>query len=97
MITKLTKKQSDLIPVVRQEWLDRVFKNKKQIDQEEVKNLIYWLYDFAQAKNKRPKIIFVDSPLGCQYAANMLLNPQQVESQVESQVRSQVRSQVCKD
>jgi len=92
LITKLTKEQLELIPVVRQEWFDRIFKNRIEIDRQEVTELIRWLYAFAGIKNKRPFVIFLDSPLACQYAANMINN--QVRNQVRDQVRDQVWDQV---
>ncbi|MHB1275789.1 MAG: DUF6745 domain-containing protein [Candidatus Humimicrobiaceae bacterium] len=96
MITELNKKQLALIPVVRQEWLDKIFKNRKEINRQEVIELIHWLCGFAGAKNKRPFVIFVDSPLACQYAANMVKHQvwDQVRGQVSDQVWDQVRGQV---
>ena len=95
MLTKLNKKQIKLMDEVRDEWLDRIFSCKLRINRKQATKYINWLYDISGLQ--KPLIIFLDSPLGIQYGANMIGGSQvrsQVGSQVESQVYSQVGSQV---
>ena len=99
MLNKLNSKQIKLMDEVRDEWLDRLFSCKVKTDRKQATKYINWLYKFCGLE--KPLIIFLDSPLGAQYGANMI-GGSQVESQVWSQVfekvkdqvRSQVRSQV---
>jgi hypothetical protein len=94
MITKLTVQQEKLIPVHRQEWLDKFFKRSTPIDKVAATEGINWLYQLAGLEN--PMIIFVDSPIACQQAANLLksISSEQVWTQVLTQVMPQVRTQV---
>lgn len=69
MLKKLTPEQKALIPVVRDEWTNRL-DSCPQINREKTEAGIKWLYRFC--KLKEPTIIFVSSPLGAQYAANVL-------------------------
>src|SRR3990167_2733846 len=93
MITKLTRNQEKLLGQVRQEWLDLFFK-PKPFSEIKAKEAVEWLYFFCGLE--KPKVLFFDSPLGCQFAANVLkYGLKQVDSQLYSQVDSQVYSQVC--
>ena len=67
----LTKEQEDLIPIIRQKWLDE-FYNNQEIDKQKAIEQITWLYEFC-GKNK-PTIFFMDSPLGSQIIANIGAN-----------------------
>jgi hypothetical protein len=96
-LEKLTKEHEDLIPVIRQQWLDKLFKCDTIIDRPKATELIHWLYEFS--KLEKPVVIFVDSPLACQYAVHFLkaiLNnsTDQVRDQVGDQVWAQVGDQV---
>ena len=87
-IEKLTPEQEQLMYEVRDEWLDRMFKPKR-INRESAMKSIHWLYELANYK--KPVVVFLDSPMACQIAANMLkdIKGSQVGSQVWSQVWSQ--------
>ena len=67
----LTKEQEDLIPIIRQKWLDE-FYNNQEIDKQKAIEQITWLYEFCG--KKKPTIFFMDSPLGSQIIANIWAN-----------------------
>lgn len=90
MLGRLTTEQEALIPVVRQEWLDRAFKNP-QLDPVRARASIEWIYE--KAKLKKPAVLFVSSPLASQIVAN-LFKGDQVGDQVGAQVWAQVWDQV---
>ena len=108
MLKKLTNLQEKHMAVIRQQWVDYIMSCKNSIEHDRAKNGIEWLYQYCGLD--KPIIIFLDSPLACQYAMPYISaisnifpslatnsNTQvesQVGSQVESQVWSQVRSQV---
>ena len=87
---------------IKQFWLDYIFSCKNSLNREQAKIEIDWLYKLAGCD--QPIVIYVDSPLGCQYAVAYLkefaklyphiFKKSQVRSQVGSQVWSQVESQV---
>jgi len=89
----LNKSELDLLPVIREEWINRLL-NPVKIDRDKSKKWIEWLYDFCGLK--KPHVLFLDSPMAAQYACNLIpkLDLAQVWSQVDTQVRSQVRDQV---
>jgi hypothetical protein len=73
-LEKLTKKQEELIPIVRQEWLDLFYKNKGEINKELCKKQIGWLYkEFLNLPH--PFVWFCDSPLMTQMIINLLNIP----------------------
>jgi hypothetical protein len=90
----LDKKQIKIMEQTRQEWLDRFFSGKLRTDRKQATESIKWLYKFS--KLKEPRIIFLSSPLGIQFGANMLkgVAGAQVGAQVRAQVRDQVWAQV---
>ena len=97
MITKLTKEQKDLIPKVRDEWINRALKSNGSLNQKASKELIYFMYELAELPD--PITIFVDSPLAAQIAAQYLkliscAARHQVRDQVGAQVKDQVWDQV---
>jgi hypothetical protein len=67
-LEKLTEEQENLIPVIRQQWLDKLFKCDTRIDRPKATELIHWLYEFS--KLDKPLVVFVDSPLACQYGVH---------------------------
>ena len=80
---------------VREEWIDFALINNEPLDIPKAKEGIKWLYGLA--KLPEPTYIVMDSPLGCQMAANILKGKQvweQVRAQVRAQVGAQVRAQV---
>jgi len=88
-LEKLAPEQEALMLQIREEWLDLVFKNSL-LDKQKAIDGVKFLYSLA--KLPEPLIIIVDSPLGCQYAANILGD--QVGAQVGDQVGAQVWDQV---
>jgi len=95
MIEKLTGEQIQLMEVVRNEWLDLLFKPSATPDHNKIKSGVKWLYKFSELKE--PKVIIVESPLAAQLTINMLAKGQvgdQVRDQVWNQVGDQVRGQV---
>ena len=94
MLEKLTPEQEAQLAVIKNKWLNKVFNYELYHSNtfESIKDKMIELYEFCGLE--KPIVILVDSPLGCQIAANIFKNPSQVESQVWSQVESQVRSQV---
>ena len=89
MLEKLNQEQEILMHATRDKYLKKFFSLPK-LNIKKAEEWIKWLYRFCNLKE--PQVIFVDSPLACQYAVNMLGN--QVGSQVWSQVRNQVWNQV---
>ena len=89
MLEKLNQEQEILMHATRDKYLKKFFSLPK-LNIKKAEEWIKWLYRFCNLKE--PQVIFVDSPLACQYAVNMLGN--QVGSQVWSQVMNQVGSQV---
>ncbi len=103
-LEKLNEAQEKHMEKVKAFWLDYIFSCKNQVNRESASIGIEWLYNLAGFE--RPIMIFLDSPMACQYAVAYLkalvetLPPSggrfldQVWSQVGSQVGSQVWSQV---
>ena len=94
MLTKLTQKQEKLFKMIRDKWLNMLFKPETiDINRKESDKGIKWLYKISGLKE--PRILYLSSPLGAQICANILNQVgSQVRSQVWGQVWSQVRSQV---
>ena len=88
--------------IVRDEWIDRMFSCQLRTDRKKATKYINWLYKLCNLG--KPNIIFLSSPLGAQYGANILKSVRwaqvgvqvrdQVGDQVSAQVRDQVRAQV---
>ncbi|MGH7238478.1 MAG: hypothetical protein ACREHG_00275, partial [Candidatus Saccharimonadales bacterium] len=70
MLNELTKDQVSLMNKTREDYLEYIFSCKNSLDREKAKMGIEWLYKFSGLKE--PIVIFVDSPLGCQYAVPLL-------------------------
>ena len=93
MLEKLTKSQEKLMVKVKNEWLHRLFDCKLRTNKKQATKYINWLYELSGCK--KPLIVFLSSPLGLQYGANMTKNNgDQVRGQVRDQVWDQVRGQV---
>lgn len=73
MKTSLTPQEEQLMHSVREEWMGRIFDPVKRLKLDKVKaeKQVKWLY--ALAGLKEPEVIFVESPMGLQYAANLIL------------------------
>src|SRR6478609_2409095 len=93
-IESLTPEQESIIPLVRQEWLDKIFNCDKKIDRGLATNQIKWLYKFCNLEE--PVVIFLSSPYAAQIGANYLklMVGAQVRDQGGAQVVAQVRDQV---
>jgi hypothetical protein len=74
----LTKEQEDLIPIVRQEWLDLFFKNKGNLNKKLFEAQIDWLY--KRLNYKKPFIWYCDSPLMVQIIINIIKNTPQTNA-----------------
>lgn len=70
--TSLTPEERHLMIQVRNEWIGRC-DSGAQINQLEAAKCINWLYSSAKLKEPK-KIVYVSSPLGAQYAFNVLSN-----------------------
>lgn len=66
MIEKLTAEQEALIPVVANEWINRLHSGA-EIDKEAAAEGIKWLYSLASLSE--PEVVFVDSPMAAQMEA----------------------------
>ncbi len=70
-LEKLTSEQERKIAEVKDFWLSYIFSCKNnQINKEAVKIGIEWMYQLSG--HKAPVMIYVDSPMGCQYAVAYL-------------------------
>ena len=99
-LEKLTKEQESKMLQVKQYWLDYIFSCKNSLNREKAKISIDWLYQFCGLN--KPIVIFVDSPMACQYATlyakawgkHLQVSGAQVWDQVGAQVGDQVWAQV---
>ena len=71
MLKKLTKKQTELMEVVKNEWINTALFAGDEINEDKAREGINWLYEITQLE--KPHIIFVDSPMGTQLAVNMVI------------------------
>ena len=71
-LDKLSPEQEALIPVVRDEWLNRALDCPK-LDHEACKEGVEWLYKLTNLAV--PEIVMLPSPLACQREANRLNSP----------------------
>jgi hypothetical protein len=80
-LESLTPEQQKLLSKIRDKWINKL-NNPQPLDREKATPLIEWLYEMANLK--KPKIVYLDSPIGLQFGANMLKNT------TGAQVRDQV-------
>lgn len=92
MITTLTKKQQSSIKVYLNKWL-KIGLRTKTVDKKKGKKAINFLYEKILKIEKPKYVIFLDSPMACQLAANLIKNTKLDSSQLDSQLDSQLRSQ----
>lgn len=71
MITKLTEAQEKMIPVYLKKWLDVGYRTST-IDREKAKESVNFLYEKILRKDRPKLYIFLDSPLQCQMAMNLI-------------------------
>lgn len=101
---ELTPEQEALIPIVRDEWLNPIFapEGPAPLDKKKCKDGIEWLYKITGLE--KPIIFFLDSPLGCQLAANILLHADfkdkdnffafdRIEEQIIEAVKTEIHDQ----
>ena len=75
--------------VVKNEWISKLDNCKLRTNRKKATKAINWLYELSEFK--KPLIIFLSSPLGAQYGANMMKNKgDQVRGQVWDQIGDQV-------
>ena len=72
-IEKLTEDQIELMHQVKDEWLNRFFSCKTELNKEECIKGVNWMYQLAGYKN--PIIIFVDSPMAAPVSYTHLTLP----------------------
>ena len=92
MLDKLTKEQEDLIPVVRQEWLDVFFKNKGNINKKIFEEQIEWLY--KRLNYEKPFIWYCDSPIMVQIIINILRKHTNIWANVGANIMANVGANV---
>ena len=101
-LAELSKEQVAKMSEVKQYWLNYIFSCKHSVDREKARIGIDWLY--KSVGRAEPIVVFVDSPMACQYAVlyikefvkkfPQLFSRDQVGAQVRDQVRAQVWAQV---
>src|ERR1035437_4892991 len=94
-LEKLNDLQLAKMKEIKQFWLNYIFSCKNSIDKEKAKTGIEWLYKLAGHKN--PIIVYVDTPMGCQLAADLLkklLKGDTVGASVRDSVRDSVGDSV---
>jgi len=94
-IKKLTPEQEALMAVVRDDWLDFIFKNDQPMNEAAAKSGVAFLYGLA--KLKLPRVIIKESPMACQLGVYDQTYEQirgRVSNQVHEQIYEQVRGQV---
>ena len=92
---KNTLTQSDKLRMsqIREKWIG--YCGTLELNKKQAKKSVEWLYEFSGLK--KPKVVFVDSPMAIQIACNMLKvmdQKDQVWEQVMGQVWEQVWGQV---
>jgi ribosomal protein L17 len=96
MIDSMTKAQEKKVPVYLNKWLKYGYRTKA-VDKKKARKAVDFLYKDI-LKIPAPKhVVFLDSPMACQLAYNLLKNTkwdEQLESQLESQLDSQLDSQL---
>ena len=101
MISKLTKQQEKAVPKYLKKWLDVGYRTKTT-DKKKAKAAVNFLYKDILKMEKPKYVIFLDSPMACQLACNLIKDSKfdqkikysQLRSQLRSQLDSQLRSQL---
>lgn len=63
MLEKLTPEQEKLMDVVKQHWLDNLFKCERRMNQSKTTEFVHWLYTIAELA--LPEVVFCASPKAC--------------------------------
>jgi hypothetical protein len=86
----LTPKEQELIPKVRDEWINLFFSLK--FNEKDAKELMKFIYKIAGFK--KPKIIILDSPIEVQKSAHQCDEEENVGAKVSTNVREEVWTKV---
>ncbi len=90
MLNELSQEQIALMPCVRDEWIAKL---KNPLDRQKAIEGIRFIYGLAGLQ--KPDVLFVSSPMGGQYAANLFKNMASVGASVRASVWASVRDSVC--
>ena len=94
-LEKLTKEQEELMLTIRDKWMDFIFSCKNtEIDKEKCIEGVNFIYKLSGKKS--PEILFVDSPMGMQYAYHLInnLNSDKMGASMRDSVKDSVRTSV---
>ena len=90
MLKELNQEQEILMHATRDKYLKKFF-SLPRIDKPKATKFIKWIYSLSGLKE--PMVLFVDSPIACQIACN-LIGRDEVENQVWIQIWNQAREQI---
>ena len=101
-VKSLTQAQKDKLPVYREIYTDKLFGNHPAANKEEVRKYIHWFYRrFKLSKNKKPKVVLVNSPYDIYMAIafmqalyKRLGKKSEVRNEVGNEVVNEVRNEV---
>ncbi|MCF3107288.1 hypothetical protein LL912_00715 [Niabella sp. CC-SYL272] len=96
-LTTLTNDQEAQIPVIRDQWLNYILSCENRLDRDKAREGIEWLYSYCG--KKRPVVIFMDSPFGCQVAANYFLKffkdvPANIRGNIGDNIGANIRGNI---
>ena len=95
-LESLSNEQLELIPKVREEWLEIAVGGTKNLQlSNDIIEDVHWLYRLCEIKTK-PIVLIADSPYQAQEFANYVIQDKKLQKIIRnySQVGSQVYSQV---
>jgi hypothetical protein len=92
MKTKLTKKEKELIPKVREEWVDLFF--SLEFNEGKAKEAMNFLYELAGLK--KPKVVILDSPMEVQKMANEC-DEGKVRNKIEDKIWDNIEEKMLDD
>lgn len=81
MITKLTKEQEEKIPQYLKKWLDIGYRTET-IDKAKASDFISFLYSDILGMKVPSQLVFLDSPMACNLAINVLEKEGKVDDQL---------------
>ena len=94
MLKELNQEQEILMHATRDKYLKKFF-SLPRIDKPKATKFIKWIYSLSGLKE--PMVLFVDSPIACQIACNLIGRDEvasQLWIQIWNQAREQIRNQV---
>jgi hypothetical protein len=93
-IDELTPEQEALIPIVRQEWIDFSLGGDTSVNEPEAKEGLSWLY--KEANLEPPEhVVVMDSPIACQFAANLMKHYCENIEVYEKEAREEVMKEIA--